>query len=83
MFGQVAAPLARLARRRYTLTLLCDSDFPFVQDGTRRDAAFRDRQQDLYRQALQADAVDWPTLSGPPGQRLARALALVAAWTPG
>ena len=34
--------------RRYDLVVLCEPDFPFVQDGTRRDAAFRQRQTEWY-----------------------------------
>ena len=34
----------RLAARRYDALVLCRPDFPFVQDGTRRDGDFRDRQ---------------------------------------
>jgi HTH-type transcriptional regulator, transcriptional repressor of NAD biosynthesis genes len=44
MFGQAAADLVQLAQRRYDTMFLCSPDFPFVQDGTRRDAAFRMRR---------------------------------------
>ncbi len=53
-FGDRAArELERLARRRYDATVLCaPDDFPFVQDGTRQDAAFRDRQHAWYLERL-------------------------------
>ncbi len=47
--GRATPGLERLARRRYDATILCaPDDFPFVQDGTRQDAAFRDRQHAWY-----------------------------------
>ncbi|MGC4075006.1 MAG: AAA family ATPase [Nibricoccus sp.] len=52
LFGRAAPELLSLAERRYTQTILCADDFPFVQDGTRRDPAFRAHQQDWYRQRL-------------------------------
>lgn len=51
--GRTARELERLARRRYDATVLCaPGDFPFVQDGTRQDAAFRDRQHAWYLERL-------------------------------
>lgn len=47
-FGRADPALQALAARRYDLVVLCEPDFPFVQDGTRRDAAFRQRQTDWY-----------------------------------
>ena len=42
--GQAPAELQRLARRPYALTVLCQPDFDFVQDGCRRDDSFRAAQ---------------------------------------
>jgi HTH-type transcriptional regulator, transcriptional repressor of NAD biosynthesis genes len=42
--GHAPPALQALAQRRYTLTVLCDSDFAFVQDGCRRDDGFRQAQ---------------------------------------
>ncbi|MDP3615664.1 MAG: ATP-binding protein, partial [Rubrivivax sp.] len=39
--GQAPAELHALAQRRYDLTVLCLPDFDFVQDGCRRDDAYR------------------------------------------
>jgi NadR type nicotinamide-nucleotide adenylyltransferase len=47
-FGRADPALQALAGRRYDHVVLCEPDFPFVQDGTRRDAAFRQRQTDWY-----------------------------------
>jgi HTH-type transcriptional regulator, transcriptional repressor of NAD biosynthesis genes len=52
LFGEVDAELERLAARKYDALVLCAPDFSFVQDGTRRDAAFRQRQHEFYLRAL-------------------------------
>lgn len=57
MFGSVDPRLEALARRGYDAVVLCAPDFPFVQDGTRRDEAFRARQHAWYREALAGTAV--------------------------
>jgi HTH-type transcriptional regulator, transcriptional repressor of NAD biosynthesis genes len=43
--GDAPATLRAMAQRRYDLVVLCDADFDFVQDGCRRDDAFRAEQQ--------------------------------------
>ncbi len=53
MFGRVCSELAALAERTYDATLLCEPDFPFVQDGTRQDNTFRLRQHAWYLERLQ------------------------------
>ena len=60
--GQAPAELHGLARRRYDVTVVCAPDFDFVQDGCRRDAAFRAAQhawtlERLHEQGVQAVAV--------------------------
>jgi HTH-type transcriptional repressor of NAD biosynthesis genes len=50
MFGGVQPELAQLATREYDAVILCKPDFPFVQDGSRREAAFRDQQYAWYQQ---------------------------------
>jgi HTH-type transcriptional regulator, transcriptional repressor of NAD biosynthesis genes len=52
MFGRVSAQLALLATRAYHAVVLCRPDFPFVQDGTRREEAFRTQQHAWYRQQI-------------------------------
>lgn len=79
LFGRAAAELSALARRPYQLTLLCEDDFTFVQDGTRQDASFRAKQQTRYRQELQQRAIPFHALSGPLPQRIGQALAFVDA----
>jgi nicotinamide riboside kinase len=41
-----------LTTRRYDAFVLCQPDFPFVQDGTRRDDAFRWQQHAWYLEQL-------------------------------
>lgn len=42
--GDAPAALRALAQRHYDLTVLCEPDFGFVQDGCRRDDGFRAEQ---------------------------------------
>lgn len=52
LFQRAATELESLGRRRYHHLLLCADDFPFHQDGTRRDATFRSKGQAWYRERL-------------------------------
>jgi HTH-type transcriptional repressor of NAD biosynthesis genes len=52
MFGRLNAELAALATRDYDAVVLCRPDFPFVQDGTRRDDAFRLQQHAWYQEQI-------------------------------
>ena len=45
MFNAQPPALQEAAQHRYDLVVLCAPDFGFVQDGTRRDAAFQREQQ--------------------------------------
>jgi NadR type nicotinamide-nucleotide adenylyltransferase len=54
MFGRVNADLALLATREYDAIVLCRPDFPFVQDGTRREKSFRAQQHAWYRRQVAA-----------------------------
>ena len=70
MFGQAEAELARLAEHRYDLVLLCAPDFPFIQDGTRRDEDFRARQHAWYQQELARRGIPYSVVSGTVKQRI-------------
>ncbi len=76
MFGRVDAELARLASREYDHYVLCGPDFPFVQDGTRQGAPFRDRQHAWYLRELNARKVAFFVATGTVVERLAA----VASW---
>lgn len=74
LFGRVAPDLQRLAERRYDKLLLCAADVPFVQDGTRRDATFRQGQNVWYGEFLDAMKVPYDTVTGPPSARVSTVL---------
>jgi NadR type nicotinamide-nucleotide adenylyltransferase len=73
MFGVADPELLRLTQRRYEHVLLCAPDFVFVQDGTRRDSAFRQRQHNWYVAELTARGTDYGVLSGGLDARLHQA----------
>lgn len=77
MFGQADPVLSALARRPYALSVLCTPDIPFMQDGTRRDAAFRTQQHMWYLQQLQAHCgpqTPWVQVGGSIETRVATVL---------
>ena len=77
MFGRFEAELAQLADHRYDLVLLCAPDFPFIQDGTRRDDSFRLRQDAWYRAELARRGIAFVVLEGPLEQRVAKAVQML------
>lgn len=52
LFGRADPELETLAQRAYHRVVLCADDFPFVQDGTRRDESFRRHGQSFYLSRL-------------------------------
>jgi HTH-type transcriptional repressor of NAD biosynthesis genes len=76
MFGRADTALASLAERHYDAVLLCLPDFNFVQDGTRRDEAFRQQQHAWY--LAQVTHMNTPCL--PLGGPLAKRLHAAAQW---
>lgn len=83
MFGEVDARLRSLAERSYDHTLLCAPDIDFVQDGTRRDEAFRVEQHDWYERQLTARGIRFVDLSGSLAKRLDTAVSALRAATRG
>ena len=75
MFGRADQNLERLADREYHRIFLCAPDFDFVQDGTRRDARFREAQHAWYMRELEARGIAYEVLEGDVEARLAAALA--------
>ena len=78
MFGKAEAQLLELAGHGYDLVVLCAPDFPFIQDGTRRDDGFRVRQHAWYRAELARRGIAHVDVTGSVGDRVsqvARALA--------
>jgi NadR type nicotinamide-nucleotide adenylyltransferase len=72
LFGRADPALEALAERRYDQYVLCAPDFPFVQDGTRRDEDFRRRQHDWYLQQLNQRGIDYVLATGPIEARIAQ-----------
>jgi HTH-type transcriptional repressor of NAD biosynthesis genes len=80
-FGRAEPALEALARRAYAVTLVCAPDFPFVQDGTRRDSAFRARQHRWYLDMLAQLKMRYVLVTGSHEARLDAALAALAAYS--
>ncbi len=78
MFGAPDAAIEPLASRRYEGVVLCAPDIPFVQDGTRQQAAFRERQQAWY--LAQVARLDLPLLQvhGPVVERVEQVVQALA-----
>ena len=74
MFDQQPEPLQRMAAHRYDLLVLCDTDIDHVQDGTRQDPAFRQRQQAWYRAQLQHRSEPVVCVQGTLPQRIAQVM---------
>ena len=77
-FGSVDPALNALAGREYDGLFLCAPDFAFVQDGTRQDAAFRQRQHDWYLRELAAAGTAYTLLTGTIDTRCDRVMQLLA-----
>jgi NadR type nicotinamide-nucleotide adenylyltransferase len=76
-YGEVDPAVRTLAARPYAHTFVCAPDFPFVQDGTRRDAAFRERQHRWYLEMLDSVHVPFTVLHGPLAARVEQACLLL------
>jgi NadR type nicotinamide-nucleotide adenylyltransferase len=77
-FGRIDPVLGRLAKRAYDGVILCLPDIPFVQDGARRDTAFRTQQHEWYRQQLREVGSPVLEVGGSIEQRIAE----VERWLP-
>ena len=73
--GEAPPELHALARRPYDLTVLCEPDFAFVQDGCRRDGSFRQAQHAWALAQLEAYEVPCLVARGPVAERVAQVLA--------
>lgn len=76
-FGTVDPVVSRLAALPYAFTFVCAPDFPFVQDGTRRDAAFRQRQHQWYLDVLDKTGVAYTVLEGTTADRVSAAVSIL------
>jgi HTH-type transcriptional repressor of NAD biosynthesis genes len=78
MFGRAEPELEHLASRSYQLHVLCAPDFPFIQDGTRRDESFRDRQHSWYMEELVIRKVSWIMVHGSIAERIGQVSQMLA-----
>ena len=69
--------LDQLAKRKYDLYLLCNTDLPWVKDELREypDLETREKLYSIYRNTLQNQSVPWVDISGDYEQRLQTAIA--------
>jgi len=81
-FGHAEPELRRLAERAYDCVILCSPDLPFVQDGTRRDPAFRATQHDFYLGELERLKARWLLVEGPLASRVEQAVSAVMTLAP-
>jgi len=79
LFGRAAPELEQLAGRAYHHVFLCAPDFPFVQDGTRQDEAFRQQQHAWYLRELERRGIAFTLLRGRLDQRIDAALQVLMA----
>lgn len=70
--GRADPRLHELAGRHYDTVVLCAPDFPFVQDGTRRDPLFRLQQHAWYREQLKQRGWAYVEVAGGVEQRVAQ-----------
>ena len=75
MFGCADPALEALAGRPYDVVVLCQPDFPFVQDGTRQDETFRARQHRWYEAELARRRIRFIAAAGDRIQRIAAVMA--------
>lgn len=75
--GRAPPELHALARRAYDLQVLCLPDFDFVQDGCRRDDAFRHQQHVWAVQQLAAQGVQPLVVHGAVQQRVQQVISVL------
>lgn len=79
MFGRAEAALLELAGHDYDLVVLCTPDFPFIQDGTRRDDSFRLRQHAWYQAELARRGIAFVHVAGSVDERVRQVAQVLAA----
>ena len=70
LFGRAEPALELLAGRPYDLTVLCEADFPFVQDGTRQSESLRSIQHNWYLRELADRAIPFLLVTGSVADRV-------------
>ena len=72
--GRPPRGLVALSRRYYDLIVVCRPDFPFQQDGTRRDASWRGAQHEATLALLRRRGLPFLEVSGSVDERLTRVM---------
>jgi NadR type nicotinamide-nucleotide adenylyltransferase len=72
LFQRAEAKLEQLAERKYDLVVFCAADFGFVQDGTRQDSSFRERQNLWYLDELNRRGIPFVEVTGGVIERIAQ-----------
>jgi HTH-type transcriptional regulator, transcriptional repressor of NAD biosynthesis genes len=72
--GNAPAALREMAQRPYDLVVLCHADFDFVQDGCRRDDAFRAAQEAWTVAQLTQMGQAFVRVTGPAAARVQQVL---------
>lgn len=70
MFNAAPESLQLLSQRSYDLTILCSTDFGFIQDGTRQSSEFQRVQQQWYEARMAELATPCVIAHGNLGQRI-------------
>ncbi|CZF86928.1 AAA family ATPase [Grimontia marina] len=77
LFHQRCNVINAYAERPYHHIFLCEPDFPFMQDGTRRDDDFRLLQHNWYLRELANKNMDFIRLSGSISQRVEKVTSII------
>lgn len=78
LFNESPDQLTWLAERDYDVTVLCRPDFPFVQDGTRMDDAFRMKGYQWYIMQLRMRNISFTEAAGTLSQRMSTVVDWIA-----
>ena len=70
--GRPPRSLVALSRRHYDLIVLCSPDFPFQQDGTRRDAHWRSTQHETTLALLRRRGLPFLEVAGSVDERVSQ-----------
>ncbi len=78
LFAHADPRLERLAEREYDAIVLCEPDFPFVQDGTREGVALRHAQHAWYERELERRGWSFTRACGKPAERVRQIASMLA-----
>jgi NadR type nicotinamide-nucleotide adenylyltransferase len=79
--GEAVEALARERQPLYSLYLLCDTDIPWVQDGSRDGESIRDDMQRRFIEKLSRTGRPWIRVTGSLGERIRRGVEAISEYT--